>query len=129
GQAEEAEQVEQAGQAGQAEQAGRPQGSPLPYTDFWDRFTGGLRVLKLRGDALAALQRPEEAEAAFVKAQVIAREQGARPMLWRICGAIGNLYFAWGRNEQAEQEFATATLLIDELATTIEDESLRENFL
>jgi DNA-binding CsgD family transcriptional regulator/tetratricopeptide (TPR) repeat protein len=90
---------------------------------------GSLRILKLRGEALIALQRPVEAEAAFVKAQEIAREQGARPMLWRICVAMGKLYFAQGRNAEAEQEFATARMLIEELAATIEDEPLRDNFL
>jgi DNA-binding CsgD family transcriptional regulator len=88
-----------------------------------------LRILKLRGEALAAAKRPEEAEAAFMKAQVVAREQGARPVLWRISVAIGNLYFAQGRNAEAEQEFATARTLIEELAATIEDEPMRDNFL
>jgi DNA-binding CsgD family transcriptional regulator/tetratricopeptide (TPR) repeat protein len=113
----------------EAEQTGRPQGSPLPYTDFRGRFTYGLRILKLRGEALAAAKRPEEAEDAFVKAQVIARELGARPMLWRICVAMGNLYFAQGRNAEAEQEFVTARMLIEELVATIEDEPMRDNFL
>jgi DNA-binding CsgD family transcriptional regulator len=88
-----------------------------------------LRILKLRGEALIALQRPVEADAAFVKAQEIAREQGARPMLWRICVAMGKLNFAQGRNAEAEQEFTTARMLIEELAATIEDEPLRDNFL
>ena len=88
-----------------------------------------LRVLKLRGEALAALQQPVEAEVAFKRAQEIARTQGVRPMQWRICIALGNLYHAQGRNAEAEQAFATARTLIEELATTIADEPLRDNFL
>ena len=88
-----------------------------------------LRILKLRGEALAALQRPDEAEVAFKRAQEIARVQGARPMQWRICIALGNLYQAQERNAGAEQAFATAQKLIEELAATIADEPLRDNFL
>jgi predicted ATPase/DNA-binding CsgD family transcriptional regulator len=89
----------------------------------------GPRVLKLRGEALAALQRPVEAEVTFQKAQEVARIQGARPEQWRICIALGNLYQAQARNAEAEQAFATARTLIEELAATIADEPLREHFL
>ena len=88
-----------------------------------------LRVLKLRSETLAALQRPAEAEIAFEAAQEMAMVQGVRPMRWRICIALGNLYQAQGRNIEAEQAFATAQSLIEELAATIADESLRDNFL
>jgi DNA-binding CsgD family transcriptional regulator len=88
-----------------------------------------LRVLKLRGEALAALQRPVEAEAALTAAQALAMTPGARPMQWRICIALGNLYQAQGRNTEAEQTFATARTLIEELAATITDELLYNNFL
>jgi DNA-binding CsgD family transcriptional regulator/tetratricopeptide (TPR) repeat protein len=88
-----------------------------------------LRVLKLRGETLVMLQRPGEAEVTFKRAQEIARLQGARPMLWRICLALGNLYLAQGRNAEAEQAFATVRILIEELAATIADEPLREYFL
>lgn len=88
-----------------------------------------LRVLKLRGETLVMLQRSSEAEVAFKKAQEIARTQGARPLLWRICLALGNLYRTQGRDAEAEQTFATTRTLIEELAATIVDEPLRENFL
>ena len=92
-------------------------------------WQSSLRVLKLRGEALAALQRPDEAEVAFKRAQEIARTQGARPMQWRICIALGNLYQAQGRNTEAEQAFATARTLIEELAANVSDERLRDDFL
>ncbi len=88
-----------------------------------------LRVLKLRGEALAALQRPAEAEGAFKTAREIAEAQGVRPVQWRVCVALGKLYHAQGRNTEAEQAFATARSLIEELAATSADESLRDNFL
>jgi predicted ATPase/DNA-binding CsgD family transcriptional regulator len=88
-----------------------------------------LRVSKLHGEALAALQRPAEAETTFKSAYEIARTQGARPMQWRICIALGNLYQSQERKTEAEQYFATARTLVEELATTIADEPLRDHFL
>jgi DNA-binding NarL/FixJ family response regulator len=88
-----------------------------------------LRVLKLHGEALVMLQRLVEAEVAFEAAQEIARTQGVRPVQWRICIALGNLYQAQERYTEAEQAFATARTLIEELAATIADEPLRDHFL
>jgi Flp pilus assembly protein TadD len=81
------------------------------------------RLWKLRGEALAALQRGAEA------AQEVAHAQGLRPLLWRICVALGKLYQTQERREEAEQMFATARLLIEELAANVPDERLREQFL
>ncbi len=115
------------------------QGHPIRALEIIDRLVAStaqaaegessLRVLKLRGEALVMLQKPVEAEATFTRAQEIARKQGARPMLWRICFALGNLYHAQGRNAEAEQTFATARTLIEEIAATIADEPLKEYFL
>lgn len=88
-----------------------------------------LRVLKLRGEALATLQQSAEAEAALTAAQTLAAALGVRPRQWQLCIALGNLYQTQGRKTEAEQAFATARALIEELAATITDESLRDNFL
>jgi DNA-binding CsgD family transcriptional regulator len=88
-----------------------------------------LRISKLRGEAHMALKQPIEAESALTSAQAIAREQGARPMQWRISVSLGSLYQGQGSNKEAEQEFAIARTIIEELATTIEDESLRDTFM
>ena len=87
-----------------------------------------LRVSKLRGEALMALQQPIEAESALTAAQTIAKEQGARPLQWHINVSLGSLYQGQGRNKEAEQAFATARTIIEELANTLADESLRDNF-
>ena len=115
------------------------QGQPAHALNIIDRLMASaaqgtegqnsLRVLKLRGEALVMLQRPVEAAVAFEEAQEIARTQGVRPMHWRICIALGSLYQAQGRNTEAEQAFATARTLIEELAATIADEPLHDNFL
>jgi tetratricopeptide (TPR) repeat protein len=115
------------------------QGQPIRALEIIDRLIAAaspvsegqssLRVLKLRGEALVLLQRPTEAEVAFEAAQEMARMQGVRPMQWRLCIALGNLSQAQGRTTEAEQVFATARTLIEELAATVTDEPLRDHFL
>jgi predicted ATPase/DNA-binding CsgD family transcriptional regulator len=115
------------------------QGQPIRALEIIDRLSastiGGaeghssLRVLKLRGEALVMLQRPAEAEIAFEAARAMAMTYGARPGLWRICIALGDLYQSQGKKTEAEQAFAMARALIEELAATVVDELLRENFL
>ena len=88
-----------------------------------------LRVSKLRGEVLLALHRTAEAKVELEAAQEIAAALGARPMLWRIHVLLGNFYKAQGDLEEAEKTYSTARTLIEELATTMPDESLRDNFL
>jgi DNA-binding CsgD family transcriptional regulator len=88
-----------------------------------------LRVSKLRGEALVELQRHKEAKIALETAREIAAAQGVRPMLWRIAVILGKLYQVQGRNTEAEEAFANARTLIEELAATIADEPLHDNFL
>ncbi|HZR43122.1 MAG TPA: LuxR C-terminal-related transcriptional regulator, partial [Ktedonobacteraceae bacterium] len=94
--------------------------------------TGGqnaLHILKLRGEALVAAKRPDEAEVVLKTAQEMAAAQGARPMQWRICVAQCKLYQTQGRNVEAEQTVAIARTLIEELAASVEDKTLRDHFL
>ena len=86
------------------------------------------RLWKLRGEALAALQQTAEAERILRAAQATAHTQGLRPLVWRICLALGKLYHSQGRQEEAEQTFSTARALIEELAANVPDEHVREQF-
>ena len=115
------------------------QGQPTRALEIIDQLTAsgaqarvgqsGLRILKLRGEVLVGLQRPVEAEAAFEAAQAQARAQGVQPISWRIALALGTLYHGQGRTSEAEQAFASARTLIEALAATIDDDSLRAHFL
>ncbi|HLJ32655.1 MAG TPA: AAA family ATPase, partial [Ktedonobacteraceae bacterium] len=68
------------------------QGQPKHALEIIDRLIAsaaqgaegqsGLRILKLRGETLAALQRSAEAETTFVAAREVARTQEVRPLLW-----------------------------------------------
>ena len=88
-----------------------------------------LRVLKLRGEALAGLGRMAEAEETFKAAQEIAMTQGVRPQQWRLAVKLGNLYQVQERNSEARQEFSAARMLIEELAAGVRDDALRNTFL
>jgi DNA-binding CsgD family transcriptional regulator len=83
----------------------------------------------LRGKALATLNRPAEAETALQAAQAGAVAQDLRPLLWRIAIDLGNLHRAQRRDAEAEQAFATAQELVEELAAPIPDPTLRTHFL
>jgi DNA-binding CsgD family transcriptional regulator len=85
-------------------------------------------LLKLKGEALLALSRLEEAFEVLEDARRGAIERNAQPVLWTIHRALGRVYQLLSRREQADQEHAAGRQLIEELATTIDDASLREQF-
>jgi tetratricopeptide (TPR) repeat protein/DNA-binding CsgD family transcriptional regulator len=88
------------------------------------------RLWKLRGEALAALSRYAEAEECLRSALAAASAQGARPLLWRIHLALGKVYGAAKRQDEAHAEFRAAEVIISELASTLPDgEPLREAFV
>lgn len=86
------------------------------------------RLWQLRGEALAALNRTDEAEADLQAARAGALAQGARGRLWRVQTALGRLYRSQARDEDAQKEFSAAQEIITELAAQIEDKSLCDNF-
>jgi tetratricopeptide (TPR) repeat protein len=84
---------------------------------------------KLRGEALAAMRHVNEADALLRAAKENARATGERSLLWRLHASLGRLYCAMNRQAEAEQEFSTARELIEDLAATIPDDALQDNFL
>jgi DNA-binding CsgD family transcriptional regulator len=93
-------------------------------------YTAGCapRLWHLRGTALAAQDRDAQAEVAFLAANQGASERGLRPMRWRIQASLGRSYQRQGRRKQAEESFAAARAIVDELAAVIADDSLLETF-
>lgn len=87
------------------------------------------RLWALRGEALAALNRPVEAELDLLAAREAAVAQNARPLLWRILLTLGKLHQGQKRYEEARNDFAASRAIITELATKIPDKALRDNFL
>jgi DNA-binding CsgD family transcriptional regulator/tetratricopeptide (TPR) repeat protein len=86
-------------------------------------------LLALKGEALLALKRLKEAAEAFEEAKLGAEQRQAPSILWRIQRSLGRVYHLLQRDDQAQREFAAARHLIQDLATTIDDSSLRERFL
>lgn len=84
---------------------------------------------KLKGEALAALGSVEEAASLLNAAIENARVLEERFLLWRLHACLGRVYGAINDQEEARKEYASARELIQELASTVPDEALKENFL
>ncbi len=87
------------------------------------------RLSQLRGHALVALGRMEEAVSEFEGAQVVARKQGQPSLLWQLCSDLGKAYQALGRRHEAEREFSSARAIVQDLANTLPEGPLREHFV
>ena len=88
-----------------------------------------IRLSKLQGEALIALGRKKEAEAALTTAKDAAILQGERPLLWRIQLSLGHVYESEGKQAEAVAQFSEAQTTISELAENIPEGTLRANFL
>jgi DNA-binding CsgD family transcriptional regulator len=87
------------------------------------------QLLLLRGRALAALRRFDDAESTLQAARAVAEECGARPLRWQIHVALGRLYHAQLRRRDATQSYVTARQLVEHLAATVPDTALADAFL
>ena len=82
----------------------------------------------LRAEALAALERTDEAQRALDRARAEATAQGARPLLWRIEAAVGHAHRVQRRRLEARRAFDAARAIADELAVKVPDQDLRAQF-
>ena len=86
-------------------------------------------LLKLKGEALVALSRFEEAMQAFEEAKRGAEMRHDRSILWRVQRSCGQLHHRLKREEQAQREYSAARQVIKALAATVDETALREHFL
>jgi DNA-binding CsgD family transcriptional regulator len=86
-------------------------------------------LLKLKGEALMALGRVDEAAEALEEAGAGALGRGARPLAWQVHRSLGRVRRAGKRADEAERADAMAREIIAQMAATIEDEGLRAGFL
>lgn len=86
------------------------------------------RLFTLRGQALLALGRPAEAETTLRQALLAAKQQREPMMVWRIHYTLGQVYQTEGRPAEAQAELAEAEAIIEQLAVTVPEGALRENF-
>jgi len=83
----------------------------------------------LKGEALAALGGKEEAHALLGVSLENARANEERFLLWRVHASLGRLYDAEDRQTEACEEYSAAGGLVEQLAASIDDEVLKDNFL
>lgn len=86
-------------------------------------------LARLRGEALAALKRWDEAEAALLAACTTAETQESPRLIWPGYVALGKLYLARRRQAEAERAFAVARTVIERMAASVPDAEVRENFV
>lgn len=75
-----------------------------------------LRLTYLRGEALAAMGRHQEAETDLAAALALATLHGARPMQWRAHVSLANTYRALGHDAEANQALISARAITADLA-------------
>jgi len=85
-------------------------------------------LLKLKGEALGALSRREEALQALEEARLGAVARQEQPLLWQIYRALGRQHRHLKQEEQAQHNFHLARQVIASLASTIDDAYLSEHF-
>lgn len=93
-----------------------------------DSVLGVPRLSLLRGDALTALERFDEAERELEIARSWATEQGVFPALWRIEASLGHVHRLQRRRLEARRAFDAARAIADELAAKVPDDDLRARF-
>jgi len=86
-------------------------------------------LLKLKGEALGALSRREEAIQALEEARLGALARQERPLLWQVHRALGREHQRLKQEDLAQRNFTSAREGIASLASTIDDGYLREHFL
>ena len=114
------------------------QGDPHLALDITDRLIASAPGMSpgsvitflwlLKGKALIAMRRMEEAEALLRAALVNAQATEERFLLWRIHASLGQLYQMTDRAEIAEGEISAGRSLVEEMATTLPDEELAHDF-
>jgi DNA-binding CsgD family transcriptional regulator/tetratricopeptide (TPR) repeat protein len=87
------------------------------------------RVWHLRGDALAALGRTTEAVDVLQLALRQAARVPSRGRQWRIAASLARAQRTLGRRDEAEHVLGVARQTLAELATTIDDPTLRASFI
>jgi len=83
----------------------------------------------VRGDALHALGRVDEAETVLQEGKENARLRGERSLCWRFQASLARFYRDTARPERAGQEVEAGLALVENIAATIPEETLRDNFL
>ena len=95
-----------------------------------NEFQGDLvAAWELQARVLLQLHRPAEALALLHEAYQTTTKLGTLPVAWRILATKAQTLEMLGQLQAAEQEWQSAAAIIAKLATNIEDDNLRQQFL
>jgi tetratricopeptide (TPR) repeat protein len=86
-------------------------------------------LLALKGEALIALKRQEQAVESLEEAKLGAELRQAPSILWRIHRSLGRVYHLLKRADAAQREWEAAREIITRLAGTIDQTPLYERFV
>jgi class 3 adenylate cyclase/tetratricopeptide (TPR) repeat protein len=84
---------------------------------------------RLRGQALLALERVDEAERELSSALQMAHEAANPPQVWKTLAAIGDLHWAKSEPDQAAEAYRSALSVVEEVAGELADDELRDILL
>jgi tetratricopeptide (TPR) repeat protein len=86
-----------------------------------------VKGLKLKSEILAKTDNHEEASELMQNALELAQEVGNPPLLWQTHYSLGLLLEKQGNLQRANEHYAQAIALIEETASKLKDESLKES--
>ncbi len=84
-----------------------------------------VRGWRLRGDIALARRELDEAEDAFQRALVVAREIGNPTQLWKTYAAVGDLHAARQRPDSAREAYRAARAVIERVEAGLREPALR----
>ena len=93
----------------------------------WPAYFYGT-ILQFRGQLLMELGQHDEAEAVLQSALNLYKAQGIRMDLGLMYLTLWQVYQAQGKYDEAKAAFTNAEILIEELASTVADDTLRKDF-
>lgn len=101
----------------------------LEYNEPNGEFPGTPQILKLKGDVLAGLERPDEASELYEIADRVAAHLGFRSMRWRVQLAHGVLCANLGKARHAERYLDSAREIAVGIAREVPDADARGRFI
>jgi tetratricopeptide (TPR) repeat protein len=104
-------------------------GECVQLAESTNRPKNVVKGRRLHGQIISAQGKFAEAEEEIEMALAIAREIGNPPQLWKTLVAAGDLRRAQGRDADAKAAYDEAMMVIDGVASRLQDEKLRDRFL
>ncbi len=114
---------------GNIEKAMAYAGECVQLSESTDRPKNIVKGRRLQGQAFLAQGKLAEAEQEISTALKIAKEIGNPPQLWKTHTALGDLRQAQGRVDARRKAYGDAIAVIDKVAASLTDKSLRKTFL